>query len=352
MPIPDGVRSETATTDRLETHWLETGPADGTPVVLVHGNLSSARFYDRVLAGAPDGYRVIAPDMRGFGDSAKVAIDATRGLRDWSDDLAALVDHLGITDPVHLVGWSTGGAAIAHYAVDRPGAVASLTFIDPVAPYGFGATRDAEGTPTNPDFAGSGGGVANPDFVQRLADGDATADADTSPRNIMRAFYWSPEFSIDPAWEDDLTAEILKALIGDEGYPGDSTPSEHWPMVAPGTTGILNALSGKYCRWDDLADVDPKPPVLWTHGEGDQIVANGSMFDLAALGELGLVPGWPGPEACPPQPMLDQIRAVLDRYAAAGGSVRTEVIAGSTHGPHIDNEARWSELFWGFVGGA
>ena len=57
----------------------------------------------------------------------------------------------------------------------------------------------------------SGGGVANPEFVQRLADGDASADADTSPRTIMRAFYWSPDFTIDPVWEDELTEEILKA---------------------------------------------------------------------------------------------------------------------------------------------
>ena len=100
-------------TSRMETAYLESGPQDGIPVVLVHGNLSTGRFFEHLFAGAPDRYRLIAPDMRGFGDSEPLPIDATRGLRDWADDTHALVEALGIERPVHLVGWSTGGAAIA-----------------------------------------------------------------------------------------------------------------------------------------------------------------------------------------------------------------------------------------------
>ena len=43
------------------------------------------------------------------------------------------------------------------------------------------------------------------------------------------------------------------------------------------------------------------------------------------LGKLGTVPGWPGDDACPPQPMIGQTCAVLDQYAAGGGSY-TEVV--------------------------
>ena len=63
-----------------------------------------------------------------------------------------------------------------------------------------------------------------------------------------------------------LLDEILKSVTGDDGYPGDMTPSENWPGVAPGTRGILNALSPKYCNWSGIVDLDPKPPILWTHG--------------------------------------------------------------------------------------
>src|SRR6185312_7270343 len=119
MDLLPGVRSRTAATDRLRVHWIESGPADGVPVVLLHGNLSTGRFYEHLMPGAPAGLRLIAPDMRGFGDTERVPIDAARGLRDWADDTFSLIKKLGITRPVHLVGWSTGGAAIGNYAEDR-----------------------------------------------------------------------------------------------------------------------------------------------------------------------------------------------------------------------------------------
>jgi pimeloyl-ACP methyl ester carboxylesterase len=99
-----GVVSHTADTDRLRVHYLEAGSEGGIPVVLVHGNLSTGRFFEPVMSGAPERFRVIAPDMRGFGDTEFVPIDATRGLRDWADDTHALVRALGIGRPVHLAG--------------------------------------------------------------------------------------------------------------------------------------------------------------------------------------------------------------------------------------------------------
>lgn len=349
MNLPEGVTSHTVQTERLTTHYLAAGPGDGEVIVFVQGNLASARFFEHLFPSL-DRYRIIAPDMRGFGDSENAAIDATRGLRDWSDDTRALLEHLGIDRPAHLVGWSTGGAAIANYAVDHPGDVASLTMIDPVSPFGFGGTHGAHGAAI-PDFAGSGGGSAAPEFVEALAKGDTSADSQMSPRNIMRGFYWNPSHTLDAAHEDMLVSEVLKSAIGDHGYPGDMTATDRWPNVAPGTTGILNALSGKYCRWDDIVALEPKPPILWTHGTDDIVVSDNSMFEMGALGKLGAVPGWPGEDEYPPQPMVQQIDHVLDLYAAAGGSVRKEMIEGSGHGPHIDAAETWTSLFKDFLAG-
>jgi len=346
MTLLPGVRSATVDTDRIRMHYLETGPPDGTPVVMVHGNLSSSRFYEHLLPGAPPHLRVIAPDMRGFGDSEPAPLDATRGLADWADDIAALLRALRIDAPPHLVGWSTGGAAIARFAMDRP--VASLTFIDPVSPHGYGGTRP-DGTPWFEDFAGSGGGTANPEFVRRLRDGDASGESPLSPRNVMNLLYWAPGHREPREREDILVGEILKSLIGDDGYPGDSVGSPNWPFVAPGTRGILNALSPKYCDWTGVVDLDPKPPVLWTHGTNDLVVADAAATEMGALGSAGQVPGWPGADAFAPQPMIAQIRTVLDRYAAAGGRVRIEMFDGSGHGPHFDAHERWAAVFAEFL---
>ena len=142
---------------------------------------------------------------------------------------------------------------------------------------------------------------------------------------------------------------MLKSVTGDDGYPGDSTPSENWPGVAPGTRGILNALSGKYCNWAGIVDLDPKPPILWTHGTEDIVVADGSPWEMGALGSMGAVPGWPGEDVFPPQPMVAQIRAVLERYREAGGRAEIEPFEGSGHFPPIDAPERWSETFFGFL---
>jgi pimeloyl-ACP methyl ester carboxylesterase len=339
------IRSEAIETDRLRTHYLDSGPQDGIPVVLIHGNLSTGRFFEHLMAGAPGRYRLIAPDMRGFGDSEPAPLDATRGLRDWADDTHALVEALGIEQPVHLAGWSTGGAAIAHYAIDRP--VASLTLIDTVSPYGFGATR-ADGTPHHPDFAGSGGGTVNPEFVRRLSEGDRSGEP-ASPRSAMTGSYWNPAFRLPPEREELLLEEMLKTVVGDDHYPGDSTPSEHWPGVAPGTRGILNALSPRYCDWTGLLDADPRPPVLWTYGAQDVVVADGSAWEMGTLGASGAIPGWPGPDVFPPQPMVAQTAAFLERYRAAGGRVQIERFDESGHFPPMDAAERWSRIFFGFL---
>ena len=230
MDLPQGVRSVFVDTDRLRVHALEAGSADGPPVVLVHGNLSTARFYEHLMPALGSTHRVIAPDMRCFGDSEAAPLDATRGLADWSDDVDALLRALDVTAPPHLVGWSTGGAAIARYAMDRP--VASLTFVDPVSPYGYGGTHP-DGTPCFADVAGSGGGGVNPEVVTRLTEGDTTSESPFSPRSVMNAFYVAPTHRESPEREDMLVAEILKTVIGDANYPGDSVASENWPGFAP-----------------------------------------------------------------------------------------------------------------------
>ena len=73
-----------------------------------------------------------------------------------------------------------------------------------------------------------------------------------------------------------------------------------WSGIAPGTRGVLNALSPKYCNWAGIVDIEPKPPIRWTHGTADIVVADGSAWEMGTLGKLGYVPGWPGEEIFPP----------------------------------------------------
>jgi pimeloyl-ACP methyl ester carboxylesterase len=74
---PMAVHHSDVPTSRLRTHVLTAGPADGLTLVLVHGNVSSARFFARSLSAlAERGCRCLAPDLRGFGLSAAAGVDA------------------------------------------------------------------------------------------------------------------------------------------------------------------------------------------------------------------------------------------------------------------------------------
>lgn len=338
VPTLPSITSQMIATSRLNTHVLFSGPAEGAPVVFVHGNFSSATYWEELMLTLPHTYRCIAPDLRGYGDSEDKLIDGTRGARDWSDDLKALSDALG-PKPAHLIGWSAGAAAVMQFALDYPALTASLTLVAPVSPYGFGGTKGLEGAPCYADFGGSGGGVVNPEFVQRIKDNDRSADSPNSPRNVINTFYYKAGFKA--AREEDFLSAALLEKMGSDKYPGDFTPSANWPNVAPGQWGPINAVSPKYFNVSGLAQMSHQVPVLWVRGDSDQIVADASFFDFGTLGQLGFVPGWPGAEVYPPQPMVGQTRAVLEAYKANGGAYTEVVIAEAGHAPHIEKPAEF-----------
>jgi pimeloyl-ACP methyl ester carboxylesterase len=317
--------------------------------VLVHGNTSSSLFFQdfMLLLAATNRYKIYAPDMRGFGDTEVLPIDATRGMRDFSDDLYSLAQALGLSS-FHLFGWSLGGNVVIQYAIDHSNTLRSLTLQAPGSPFGFGGTKGPEGAPIWPDFAGSGGGTANPEFVQRIAQGDRGSDQ-FSPRTVMNTFYFKPPFRAAPDREEIYVTSILSCKVVEGIYPGDMTPSNNWPNVAPGLQGPNNAFSPKYMNQAAFATISNKPPVLWIRGADDQIVSDTSFFDFGFLGQLGAVPGWPGAEIYPPQPMITQVHTVLNNYSANGGEYQEVVLPDCGHSPHIEKQDTVFELVHSFV---
>ena len=340
-----GITSRMISTGRLTTRVLFSGVDGGTPILFLHGNLSSATWWETTMLRLPSGFRGIAPDQRGFGEAdARAKIDATNGLGDLAADALVLLDELDI-DRVHLVGNSMGGGVVWRLMADAPERILSVTQVSPGSPYGFGGTKNAAGELCWEDGAGSGGGLINPQLVERLESGDDGTDSPFSPRNALRTLIVVPG-SI-PENEDSLVTAMLSTHLGEQDYPGDMTPSTNWPFIAPGTMGVNNALSPRYT--DDLVDrligADPKPPIAWIRGELDKVVADLAAGDPGTLGAFGLIPGWPGTDVYPSQPMLGQTRAVLDRYAEAGGTYQETIIEGTAHVPFIEEPTDFDAVF-------
>ena len=325
----------------IRLNVLVGGPGDGRPVLLLHGNCSSAAFWEPFVRHLPADLRLVAPDLRGYGHSETAPVDATRGLRDFADDVAALLDDPELFPaggPVTVAAHSMGCGVAMQLLIDHPTRISGMLLEAPLSPYGFGGTRDLDGTPTAPDYAGAGGGTVNPDFVHRIREQDR-GDDPVSPRTVLRTAYVADPASLG---DDELLLldTMLSTACGDDNYPGDSKPSENWPGVAPGDRGVANAMApNHFAVADDLVAVPAKPPIVWVRGDRDVIVSDRSYFDVALQGELGVVPGWPGPDACPTQPMIGQTRAVLERYAAAGGAYRELVLTDCGHSPHVERPA-------------
>uniref|UniRef100_UPI00286A954F alpha/beta fold hydrolase n=1 Tax=Hymenobacter sp. TaxID=1898978 RepID=UPI00286A954F len=218
-------------TSRLRVAYLEAG-AGPTTVVLLHANVvSSLIFQDFILALSPLGpYRVLAPDLRGFGASQVLSVDATRGLRDFADDLASWAEALQLAS-FHVLGWSMGSNVAVQYALDYPGRLRSLALEAPGSPFGYLGTKDAVGTPTWPDYAGSGGGTVHPDFLRNLAQQDR-GSSPAAPRSVLGTYYLRPGFPLPPDWEDLYVDVFLSTALGPDNYPGDSEASLNCPQAA------------------------------------------------------------------------------------------------------------------------
>ncbi len=220
-----------------------------------------------------------------------------------------------------------------------------MTVVDPGSPYGFGGTKDADGTPCYDDYAGSGGGLIGAPVVEAVKSGDRSVENPFGYRSGLRRLVFKPPFV--PAREEDLLSSSLSIHVGDQEFPGDKVMSPNWPFVAPGVWGAANALSPKYVTEavERMIAAEPKRSILWVRGSDDLSVSDNAAADMATLGALGLVPGWPGADVFPPQPMLKQTRAVLQRYAAAGGSYREVVIDDAGHVPFIEKPDEFNAVF-------
>jgi len=345
VPTLAGITAKTITTPRLTTRVLFSGTDDGIPVVFIHGNASSATYWEEVMLALPAGYRGIAPDQRGYGEAdIDKKIDSTRGMGDFVDDLIALMDTLNI-QKFHVAGHSMGGSVIWQLLIDHADRILTATVAAPGSPYGYGGCKGLDGEPCSADFAGSGGGIVNKTFTGLMAAGDRNDDnPQASPRVVMNNFYWKPPFK--PAREEDLLSSLLSTHVGEQDYGGDSVPSQNWPGVAPGVYGPSNALSPKYAgNVSRLWKIAPKPPILWVRGADDQIVSDTSLFDIGTLGALGAIPGWPGTDKHPSQPMIAQTRDVLEKYKSNGGEYTEVTFPDVGHTPYIERPTEFNQHF-------
>jgi non-heme chloroperoxidase len=133
------------TKDGAEIYYKDWGT--GQPIVFSHGwPLTADAWEDQMLHLAQRGFRCIAHDRRSHGRSSQTW--AGNDMDTYADDLATLVETLGLTKAIH-VGHSTGGGEVARY-IGRHGSkrVAKVVLVGAVPPLMLKTSENPEGLPT------------------------------------------------------------------------------------------------------------------------------------------------------------------------------------------------------------
>ena len=117
-----------ATVDGIKLHYIDTG-GDGPAVVLLHAFPLRAEMWERQIDALRDRWRVIAPDLKGFGGSDAPENRSTYSMDAYAGEVKALLDELGI-DEVVLVGLSMGGYVAFAFLRRYPQAVRGLVLAD------------------------------------------------------------------------------------------------------------------------------------------------------------------------------------------------------------------------------
>jgi pimeloyl-ACP methyl ester carboxylesterase len=139
MPQDASIHHQYLTFKGLRAHIIVAGDSHAQPVVLLHGGgTDSARLsWDPVIPALAPGFRVFAPDLPGYGESACPSVDCTMAF--YIDVLNDLLEALEL-DRVTLVGISMGGGIAIGYTLEHPQRVARLVAVD-----SYGLQRQAPG---------------------------------------------------------------------------------------------------------------------------------------------------------------------------------------------------------------
>ena len=217
--------------------------AGGVPLLLVHGWPETRRIWSRNVSPlAEAGFDVIAPDLRGFGDS-DVGPDGYHDVPSHSHDLHALVhDHLG-HERVVVVGGDLGGPVIQDLSLRFPGFVDRMVIYNAPLPYDKEAMAGIRSRPPM---------EAADYFIRQGTDPDALAaelDTEDKRRRYIATFYtsrfWAHPGHFSPADVEVMTepfasAEKLRASFGAyESVFNPDAVSESPLMTCPNPTHAL-----------------------------------------------------------------------------------------------------------------
>ena len=227
-----------------------TDAGAGIPLLFIHGFPLNRHLWDPQVAGLADVARVLAPDLRGHGDSQPIPGAYTMDI--FADDLNSFLDGLGITQPVVVCGFSMGGYTAFTFYRKYSERMAGLILT---------ATRAAGDSPQQRD---------NRDAAAAKARSEGGGDIISS----MLPKLFSPNTYAE---RPELTAQVTSIMES---------------ISVNGIVGDLSAMKGRQDSTGILTKINI--PTLVIHGVDDQIIPLDEARQMAAAipnANLAVIPG-------------------------------------------------------------
>jgi len=244
-----------------ELAYTERSPGHETTVLLIHGNMSSGLHYLPLINRLENEYHVLAPDMRGFGDSTYET--PLESLADLAEDIAEFMETLEI-EKAYVVGWSTGGGVALKLAALHPDKVEKVALLESCSYRGYPIfEKDESMQPLYDKLYQSKEEMAK-DPVQVLPVLKALEDKN---KDFMKQI-WSQLI-----WNVGLPDEENADLYLEETLKQRNLVDIDWALLTFNMSHASNGVS----EGDGTID-NVKAPVLNIHGMKDAVIPK-TMFD-------------------------------------------------------------------------
>ena len=249
----DTMTERTVRVNGKQIFLADTGT--GPPVVLLHGGgpgASGVSNYSRNIEPLAESFRVIVPDMPGYGRSTK-GVDRRDPFGYLADHIRGMLDALGI-DRTHLVGNSYGGSCALRLALDTPHRVDKLVLM---GPGGVGISRGLPSAGLRSLLAYYGGDGPSLEKLRTFIRTYLVYDGDTVPDSLIESRYQAsidPEVVANPPLQRPSGLRTLWRMdfTRDRRLSGLSTPT----LVIWGRDDKVNKPSGAAMLGERMPNAD------------------------------------------------------------------------------------------------
>ena len=217
-------------------HYVDEGPRQANPIILLHGEPTWGYLYRKFIPELSKSYRVIVPDMMGFGKS-ETPQDKEYTLKTHVENLSSLIDHLKLTN-ITFVGQDWGGPITAAYSIRNLNKVKSFVLINTL----FGYSKEERPKNLSPWFQ-----WINKHYQDKTLDG-ILGELGSTLLSVMKIPNFTNNNIINETWINAYSAQFpdRASCIGAINFPLDALLNRIVPYIVEGIKqGDLKSLCSK-----------------------------------------------------------------------------------------------------------